>query len=407
MSIRENPYKESMRRLVIYAGLPDYGSTRTVTPPPLTGKEALYFQASESPEWKAHLLSIPREERHRASVRRRLCTRLWLAAQNDLCLWCWFTKSMCMCSRIEHFRAQILSDQLNSAVKVTMVMHAAEVMRATNSGHIAAFILGAPIRVWGVEEDDVYLQGLPAVDEEVGGLCTASLYPESNAILVENFVQNLQQGQKIHLLLSDGTWGQATSLNRHIPRHIPRVALDVDGSYKSLFEALRKRTRETGVSTLEATAMAMEQCLRGLNSNSTEGVSSVLPVLTTVMKEFVDLRCLLKFRDVCFAEGMDEVSGIIKKRDAYRRDASLERLRVLHTKADEDPEVRKQLLPPVLNYCYACDVAVGWHRMVEHVLGRVHQEGFKKGMPRTPGEKSRSCVCAWYANSLRGYEDSN
>ncbi|RNF13997.1 uncharacterized protein Tco025E_05973 [Trypanosoma conorhini] len=406
MSIRENPYKESMRRLVTYVGLPDYGTGQTVRPPPSTGPEALYFQTSESAEWRAHLESLPREERHRASVRRRLSARLWFAAQNDLCLWCWFTRSMCMCPQLEQHRARVLSDRLRSAVKVTMVMHAAEVMRATNSGHVAAFILGAPVRVWGVEEDDVDMQGLSAVDEEDSGFCTASLYPESGAILVEKFVQSLLQGQKVHLLLLDGTWGQATSLNRHIPQHIPRLALDVDGSYTSLFKALRKRTRETGVSTLEATAMAMEQCLRGLNSNSTGAASSVLTVLTTAMKQFVDLRCLLKFRDVCFEQKTAAVAGIIAQRDAYRRGASLDRLRLLHHKACNDPEARKLLLPPVLNYCYMCDVAVGWHRMVEHALGRSHREELKKNLPCTPSERSRSRVCAQYPAAWNGEVNS-
>ncbi|RNF03896.1 hypothetical protein TraAM80_05494 [Trypanosoma rangeli] len=406
MSIKGNPYKESMRRLVTYVGLPDYGTGQTVCPPPSTGTEALYFQTSESPEWRAHLESLPCGERHKASVRRRLSARLWFAAQNDLCLWCWFTRSMCMCPQLEQHRAQIVSDQLHSDVKVTMVMHAAEMMRATNSGHIAAFILGASVRVWGVEEDDLYLEGLSVVDEEDSGFCIASLYPESGAMLVENFVQSLFQGQKVHLLLSDGTWGQANSLNRHIPQHIPRVALDVDGSYTSLFKALRKRTRETGVSTLEATAMAMEQCLRGLNSDSTETASSIMSVLTTAMKQFVDLRCLLKFRDVCFGQEKAVVSSFIEQRDACRRSASLDRLRILHQKACNDPEARKLLLPPVLNYCYTCDVVVGWHRMVEHALGRSHREALGESLPSTPSEWSRNRVCTPYPITFNGYLNS-
>ncbi|KEG14617.1 hypothetical protein DQ04_00371030 [Trypanosoma grayi] len=388
MASMVNPYKESMRRLANYVGLVNFGTTQAVTPPPASGTEALYFQAAETPEWKSHIASLPPHERHKASVRRRLSRRFWVAAQADLCLWCWFSKDMCFCAKLEEYREQMLSAELDSAVKVTMVLHAAEVMRTTNSGHIAAFILGAPIRVWGVEEDDAYLAELPAVAADDDGSYAVSLYPEPDAVLLENFVQNLEKGTKVHLVLSDGTWGQATALNRHIPHHIPRVALFIDRSYKSLFKALRKQTRETGVSTLEATNMAMEQCLRGLYGANEAAVSSS-STLTAAMKEFVDLRCLLKYQDACFANDLGAVANIVERRDIYRREAALGRLENMMYRVQNDPEVRKLLLPPVLNYCYACDVAVGWHRMVEHALGKGHQEGLKKNPSCIPSEQSR------------------
>ncbi|ORC90290.1 uncharacterized protein TM35_000093400 [Trypanosoma theileri] len=419
-----NPYKESMLRLVAYAGLPQYGTSERIELPPPNTPEAVYFHSTETPEWKAHIASLPFEERYRASVRRRLSTRMWASAQSNLCLWCWFPKDMCFCSKMEEYREQISSQQRTSEVDVTMVLHVGEVMRGTNSGHIAAFILGAPIRVWGVKEDDLYLQTLadtsadPATTTDVINFdvninnnnndedniheedndynnrpFTISLYPEPGALFLEDFVRDLPRRKKVHLLLSDGTWGQATSLNRHIPRSIPRVALSVDGTYTSLFKALRKRTRETGVSTLEATAMAVEQCLRGLDDSNDEIATRTISVLTSVMKDFVDLRCLLKYQDVCFTDCVEDVAELVERRDAGRRVASLGRLRELHKRVENDKEVRHLLLPPVLNYCYACDTPVLWHRMVEHVLGKKHQKSLKENPLFIPSEGSRFCSC--------------
>ncbi|KAH9599205.1 DTW protein [Trypanosoma melophagium] len=419
-----NPYKESMRRLVAYAGIPQYGTAEKVELPAPTTTEAVYFHAAETPEWKAHLTSLPFEERYLASVRRRLSTRFWASLQNKLCLWCWFPEDMCFCSKMEEYRKQISLEELNSEVDVTMLMHVEEVMRGTNSGHIAAFILGAPIRVWGVKEDDLYLETLvdiptTAFTIDSGDInnnnnnnnnnnrndsdsddvyvdnspCTISLYPEPGAVFLENFVCDLPRRRKVHLLLSDATWGQAAALNRHIPRGIPRVALSVDGTYTSLFKALRKRTRETGVSTLEATAMAVEQCLRGLDDRNDAIATRSMDVLTSVMKDFVNLRCLLKYQDVCFTNCVENVAELVERRDAGRRIASQGRLRELHKRVENDMEVRNLLVPPVLNYCYACDTPVLWHRMVEHVLGKKHQKSVKKNPFFIPSEGSRWCLC--------------
>nr|CCC89856.1 conserved hypothetical protein [Trypanosoma congolense IL3000] len=391
-----NFYKESVRRLMEYVGLHGYGTPGVSVSPPTSGTAALYFHETETPEWKEFITSLPSGERHNASVRRRLSTHLWSAVKGDICLWCWFSKGLCFCDRLEEYRQRLLEAQRGTPPEITVVMHPEEIMRGTNSGHIIAFILGAPLRIWGVAEDDSYLNTLQAVDLVGNGysasgetpLHTASLYPESGAPLLEDFVKGIDSAHKIHLLLLDATWSQANALNRHIPRHIPRVGLRIDESYSSLFKALRKQTRQSGVSTFEATSMALQQCCNSQHIGGNAG-AVVHNILTSAMKEFVDLKCLVNHRSACFLEGPHTVTDIIERRKTSHRDAALDRLRQLNEKAASDEVTRGLLLPPMLNYCYACDVLVGWPRMVEHVMGRGHAEALKKNPLCTPSVSSR------------------
>ncbi|KAG8342652.1 hypothetical protein TRVL_06519 [Trypanosoma vivax] len=400
-----------MLRLAAYVGMHNYGTAAPVDRPPSTGEASLYFSSTDTPEWKAHLESLPIESRHAASVKRRLSLTLLSAMRNNLCLWCWFAESMCLCDRLEQHREKLLSTKLSSVVSVTVVMHAEELMRGTNSGHIAAFILGAPIRVWGIPEDDAYLQQLPAITVEdfSTDFCgetwdpssalssgtvvhTVSLYPEKGAVAMEDLVQSLGSGEKIHLLLMDATWSQANALNRHVPRHIPRVVLRVSEGYDSLFKALRKRTRQTGVSTLEATTMALQQCLGG--SLCQAGVSlEVSEAMTAAMKEFVDLKCIVSYRNACFTKDTHAISSIVDRRRDTVRKAMLDRNRMLRERFQLEPETRSLLLPPVLNYCYACDKMVCWYRMVEHVMGRSHKQALRQNPFCQPSEVARNTFC--------------
>lgn len=406
MKIAVNPYKESLLRLVEYVGLQsDDDSEGATVSPPRSGTGALFFHETESPEWRAYVASLPLEKRHEASVKRRLSTQMLAAMRKDVCLWCWFSKSLCFCNRLEQYRQRMLEIGQHSAVEVTIVLHPEEFMRGTNSGHIAAFILGAPIRIWGVPEDDAYLNDLPAVRTEEGNydfpsddvIHTVSLYPEKDAFLLEDFVKNIGSIHRVHLLLMDATWSQANALNRHIPRHIPRVALRIDESYASLFKALRKRTRQSGVSTFEATTMALQQCYGALCPGGDDPVVAG-DIMTSAMKEFVDVKCLLSHRGACFVKESEVVADIIERRNANRRDEAINRLRLVKQRVMNDVEAQDLLNPPVLNYCYACDVSVGWSRMTEHVMGRAHMQALGMNPLCTPSETSRNVK-----GSLRGH----
>lgn len=376
------------------------------------GPPTIYLSFEESLEWRAFLAAIPPAQRHAATVRRRLSVNLWSAHARGICLYCWFPSKLCFCQQLDAYRAALPASALDAHLECTMLLHCEELMRSTNSGHVAAYILGAPIRVWGVAADDAFLQHLPAVEQRSATELVQhlSLYPESGAPLITSYIRDhfcpreetscddsVAPGKeketvkhRVHLILSDSTWGQALSLNRHIPRSIPRVLLNIEATYEPLFYALRKQTRESGVSTLEATTMAMEQCITAMGHGKEAVVAS--DILTTTMREFVDLRCLLKFAEAEFAPNGDVLDDIRDRRDAARKAESNRRTAALEQKIRDDKEARCLLLPPVLNYCYVCDRVIGWHRMPEHVLDRTHRTLLVKNPTAEPSPHSRTVV---------------
>ncbi|KAK7200270.1 DTW domain containing protein [Novymonas esmeraldas] len=431
----------------------------------------IYVSFEDSVEWKAFLASVAPADRHAVTVHRRLSVELWRAHQRRLCLWCWFPSNMCMCAELDAYRATLPADVLDQHVEVTMLLHSEELMRSTNSGHIAAYLLGAPLRVWGLAEDDAYLRQLPPVEtrslsgsaEAMVNVHHVSLYPSSDAVTIHDYIhrERLHRGaggaaagagdgdvcsghpaldvnrsggvggtelpramapsnengggggggggeaalqragqQKVHLVLLDSTWGQALSLNRHITRHIPRVALDIAEEYDSLFQALRKRTRGAGVSTLEATSMAVEQCVRAMGYPSEADATS--QALTDAMKQFVDSRCILKYAEAQFSVDGDALDEYRERRDEARRKDAARRQDELAVQMQSDKAARRLRLPPVLNYCYCCDCVIGWHRVAEHVMGRTHRTALEANPHCFPSAASRTVIVADFTRPHRG-----
>ncbi|KPA80612.1 hypothetical protein ABB37_04808 [Leptomonas pyrrhocoris] len=454
----------------------------------------IYLSFEDSAEWKAFLASITPEDRLAVTVRRRLTVELWRAHRRDICLWCWFPRNMCVCAQLDAYRAAMPAHVLDAHVEVTMLLHSEEVMRSTNSGHIAAYLLGAPIRVWGMDADDFYLRALEPCcvrrsseggDEEAANsvalsplaqplsrsaegvgspvvVYNVSLYPSAESTRMDEFIRRKQLGltpsevhddieenkmversgdvdeaeplkfeedsgcvapsyaansetayddghgdatvqraahKKMHLILLDSTWGQALSLNRKLSKFIPRVRLEIPDSYESLFQALRKRTRESGVSTLEATSMAVEQCIRVMGY--TDEAAQTSSTLTAAMKNFVDARCLLKYAEAQFTTDGAVLDAFRDKRDDARRDDAARRQVVLSDKMQHDAEARRLRLPPVLNYCYCCDCVIGWHRMPEHVIGRNHRTALQLNPTCAPSPASRVVAVPDFARPTR------
>ncbi|EPY39919.1 hypothetical protein AGDE_04009 [Angomonas deanei] len=363
----------------------------------------IYLSFEESLEWKAFLHALPKSERFRATVRRRLSLSLWKAHTQGTCLFCWFSTQMCMCEELERYKKELPNTVLQGKTPVTMLFHSDELMRSTNSGHIAAYLLDSPVRVWGLEEDDDLITHLPGVEEGEGhAVYNVSLYPEKGSPDISHFISNVTEtgaDARIHLILSDSTWGQALSLNRHIPREVTRVSLDIDETYESLFAHLRKRTRETGVSTLEATTMAVHQCLTAFGHEAEANLFN--EVMVGAMKDFVDLKCLMKFTDAPFSKDDDQIDRLEERRDAYRKEMADTRYKRVNERMESDKESRKFLLPPVLNYCYCCDRVIGWHRMPEHVLGKGHRYALRLNPKCVPSEHSKEEVVHNFSRPMR------
>lgn len=375
----------------------------------------IYLSFEDTVEWRAFMMSIPPSQRYIASARRRLCMIFWRSHKKGQCLFCWMPRANCICEALEARRQLMPQAAVIDCAPSTMLLHPEELMRSTNSGHIAAILLDAPVRVWGLPEDDTYMAELPATEmQTVDGRCVetlnTTLYPAEGADTVEMFIKAHvavapaagnapPPQQRVHLVLLDSTWNQATSLNRHIAAAVPRMALVIPPSYEARFARLRKRTRETGVSTLEATTMAIEQCLTAMGRPA-EAAQATAQLLAA-MEDFVDVKCLLKFTEAEFTKDPAAVAEITRRRDIVRREESHRRQEQLEQRVIDSAKARWLLLPPVCNYCYCCNRAVGWHRMPEHVLGRPHRAALADNPTCEPSATSAKDVVPDYSRPMR------
>lgn len=429
-----NRYVDSIQRILEYIGLP-VPHTHPVFPPlrlnrhlysiDLPGKPAsatfsstaaiaewflsdehaacnVYLEHEKSKKWSEFLKGLPPTDRHEASVRRCITMMIFSSLRRHRCVYCWLPVPSCMCGELERMRCELLQPLQRVAI-VTMLLHSEEVLRTTNTGHIAAFLLDGEIRVWGIAQDDSWLAQVvhnDASNHSNDGIAThpVLLYPEDGAQLISDVfavaspittdeaVDNDDDDShrvdalrppppRLHLILSDGTWGQAHRVNRHVPRSIPRVALKIEDTYESLFVTLRKQTRTTGVSTLEATALAVSQRMTSLGQQ--EDAALVDQHLLSTMKKFVDVVCVDKRQEPVF--NVSEAPELKqRRREHHQQMMDTERAA---GKRNDEPErhVDEALFlalraPPVLSYCYVCEMYIGWSRMPGHVVGVRHQQ---------------------------------
>lgn len=475
-----NRYVLSMQRLCVAVGLPiphhplfaAFNNNRHIPETDralrLTDEYAsanIFFHAEDTPEWKSYLYSLHESERHRASVRRRLSTQMFFALQKVRCLYCWLPEAMCVCADLQAERIKVEDALVNDHVDATMLLHVEEMMRTTNTGHLAAFILGSGVRVWGIEEDDSWLQEAAeqnsmtcrvgdAPDDGNDSLVEyyVLLYPEDGSLHISELTPGCDNEgmpgtarplpsqlpaaeddtgaadtstkkrsrsprayvaeRKLHFILSDGTWGQAHRLNRHVPRQIPRVALTIDATYESLFAPLRKQTRITGVSTLEATTMAMVQRLRALQpldktlTDFDVIADLVQDCLITTMKQYVDCVSVQKRQPTVYNRDPEHFEALrIKRNEAWAVNNTVTLNKRVSTASPEDDadKMKSLLIPPVLNYCYVCNQWVGWKRMVGHCLGSKHADALKVNPTGEPSAFSRelSQSCHYVRNEQR------
>ena len=158
----------------------------------------------------------------------------------------------------------------------------------------------------------------------------------------------------------------------------------IPADYVSLFAPLRKRTRETGVSTLEALTLAVE--VEAATTPEPAHLRHVAMQLRSMMKHYVDTCCVLKHTDIPYSSAEkdgDFFQDIVAKEKAHTQAQQI--------RYGKDPkpvavdfdnvseEVRALLPPAVTNMCTVCDnLYVGWLRMPEHVVGASHQRNLQK-----------------------------
>jgi DTW domain-containing protein YfiP len=162
------------------------------------------------------------------------------------------TKAPCVKCRLHPERcicAQIPS--LNLETKVSLVIHAKELKRTTNSGLLAHHaLLNSQLIVRGLEKQKTDLSLL--LDP---GYTPLFFYPTEDAIeLDENFVRTLQK--PVHLIVPDGNWRQAGKVRQRHPELSEVQAVKISANNKELYHLRREHMAE-GMSTLQAIALAL------------------------------------------------------------------------------------------------------------------------------------------------------
>jgi DTW domain-containing protein YfiP len=160
----------------------------------------------------------------------------------DPCQVCFLHKDRCICADIP---------TLNLKTKITLVFHAKELKRTTNTGRLALQALtNSEMRVRGEGRQTLDLSDLLSPKYR-----TLLFYPSDNAIELDHQFVNESQ-LPIQLIVPDGNWRQASKVHyrHHELADIPRVKI----STPNMAELhMRTETTEAGMATLEAIAHAL------------------------------------------------------------------------------------------------------------------------------------------------------
>lgn len=160
----------------------------------------------------------------------------------DPCQGCFLHKNRCICEGIP---------SLNLKTKISLVIHAKELKRTTNTGRLAVkALLNSEMLIRGEEREALDLSHLLTPKYR-----TLLFYPSDNALeLNEQFVS--ESLLPIQLIVPDGNWRQASKVHyRHHELHnIPRVKISTPNTATS---HIRPETTEAGMATLEAIACAL------------------------------------------------------------------------------------------------------------------------------------------------------
>jgi DTW domain-containing protein YfiP len=158
------------------------------------------------------------------------------------CPICFLHVSRCICPLIP---------KLDLQTRVTLVVHAKELKRTTNTGRLAIHALkNSEMIVRGQDQNPLNLSSLISDEYE-----TYLLYPSEDAQDLSSIQSST--GKPVHLIVPDGNWRQASKVHTRHPelKSIPRVKLtrfEEEGN-----GSLRKEHLADGMATLEAIALAM------------------------------------------------------------------------------------------------------------------------------------------------------
>lgn len=158
----------------------------------------------------------------------------------DPCPTCFLHRQRCICESIP---------RLDLKTRVSLIIHAKELKRTTNTGRLAVHALvNSGMYVRGKTTERLDLSSLLVPDYE-----SYVLFPSDDAIHLED----VRPKKPIQLIVTDGNWRQASKLNTRHPelRHLPRVKISAENMARY---HLRKEHFSEGMATLEAIALALQ-----------------------------------------------------------------------------------------------------------------------------------------------------
>lgn len=160
----------------------------------------------------------------------------------DPCNGCGLHKDFCLCNLIP---------TLNLKTKISLIVHAKELKRTTNTGRLALKALtNSEMKIRGEIKKSLDLTQLLSPSYH-----TFLFYPSDNAIeLNSDLIKNIHL--PIQLIVPDGNWRQASKVHyRHSElKNIPRVKI---GSANNSSLHMRAEHTKEGMATLQAIAEAL------------------------------------------------------------------------------------------------------------------------------------------------------
>lgn len=164
-----------------------------------------------------------------------------LRKTQDPCSNCFLHKDRCICAFIPALKFE---------TKLSLIIHAKELKRATNTGTLAAkALINSEVHIRGLQDSP--LSGADILNSSYQPLL---FYPAEDAIdLTREFVQSFEK--PIQLLVPDGNWRQASKVHTRYPefKDIPRVMIKAPNTST---QHLRAETTAEGMATLQAIACA-------------------------------------------------------------------------------------------------------------------------------------------------------
>lgn len=157
----------------------------------------------------------------------------------DPCPICRLHRQRCICDSIP---------KLDLKTRVSLIIHAKELKRTTNTGRLALHALvNSQMHIRGNTTERLDLSSLLVPDYE-----TYVLFPSEDALELET----IRPQKPVQLIVTDGNWRQASKLNTRHPEiaHVPRVKISAENMARY---HLRKEHFPEGLATLEAIALAL------------------------------------------------------------------------------------------------------------------------------------------------------